>query len=635
MYLNQFYFKISNVLYFGILTDKTIQILKWYFTSLKINKKITPIKKRTYVIQHAYSILMLLRITYLFIKPQLQNRSFSDAEENKLKKIFNSLPVITDFDVDDKTLAVYWGWVRSKVDVTAFDKNHNEIKPIFRETKLFRNDVSRQKGYKYIKSGFRVYFSSREIERIHHFAYFDSKQKNYFMLNTTSNIDLFLPKKICKICKTDLSIGFIDNVLPKIKISSENQLMDLLFNLILERKFLFRRFYDFAKKSGIYNYFLHHYLKVFDLNQDYTHLIDPDNSQFEQTFKTDSGKSYRWRHLDYSISKSIDSQVISSHDAELFGARILVKNGHLINKFSNFHDKTLVAGEFGQLLLDGKRLRQTKLAVRNNLNQVNLDEAIILPSFVNSNYFHFILENCPNVWFNRLNLGLNTPIVLHEKAPKSFEQILKIIGFSNFYKVNEETLLKIKSVYTFNTSFVLPDALELNLNDFVLNPELLINFRNYILDKVISETKGNLSSPKKLFFLRTSSNKLVTNLRDVIRIAEENDFEIFDPSQISFQEQVRLTNTAEEVMIVGGASMANLLFLNTNTKVYFLTHNGLVNYHLPITLTQLSSSHLTYISGKIDFLNACKSWSLYDVYHANYKINIDFLKTTLSKAHEV
>jgi hypothetical protein len=51
--------------------------------------------------------------------------------ENKLKKIFNSFPVITDFDVHDKTLAVYWGWASSKVDVIAFDENHNEIKPIF------------------------------------------------------------------------------------------------------------------------------------------------------------------------------------------------------------------------------------------------------------------------------------------------------------------------------------------------------------------------------------------------------------------------------------------------------------------------------------------------------------------------
>lgn len=578
---------------------------------------------------------MLLRITYLFIKPQLQNKNFSGAEENKLKKIFNSLTVSTDFDVDDKTLGVYWGWASPIVDVIAFDKNHDEIKPILMETKIHRTDVVKQKGSQYLKSGFRVYFSLKEIAKIHHFAYFDSKQSNYSMLNTSNNVELYFPNEICKICKTDSSAGFIDNLVSIIKIGSKNYLADLLFNLMMEKKFLFRRFYDFAKESRFNNYFIFNYLKVFDINQGYTHLIDPDNLQSYQTFTTGSGKSYSWRHLDYSINKSIDTQVISRHDAELFGTRILVENGHLVNTFSDFHDKDLVSGEFGHLLLDGKRLRQTKLAVRNNPNQINLDEAIILPSLVNTNYFHFLLESCPNVWFNRLNLGLNTPIVLHEKAPKSFEQILEIFGFSNFYKVNQETLLKIKSVITFKSAFLLPDALEFNLNDYIFSSKLLIDFRNYILDKVISERKGNLSSAKKLFFIRNSSNKSVTNLGEVIRIAQENDFAIVDPGQISFQEQVRLINSAEKVIITVGAAMANLLFLNTNAKVYLLTHSGLVNYNLPKTLTQLSSSHLTCIQGKLTFLDICKSWSLYDVFHGNYKVNLDFLKTTLSDAHKL
>lgn len=625
MLIKPFNFRTPRRYYLGPLATKVFQISVFYHNLLKSNRIYSVTEHRHSLSKKAYGLCKLIHLTYLFMIPQLKNMGFTSRNEVKIKKFFKNIQIReNEFDLE-KSYAVLEGWMAPGNKIVAFDKNHVEIKSDTRRLGIIRKDVLKIKGKHYKNVGFNLYFSKAKFSSIHHISSFDTSQKSLSLINLTNNVTRYFSEISCEICNNCGGIGFIDHVIPRVKLN-QNFIADLIVNLFLSNKFLFDDFYSFTKRSDFYIYFEKIYLNMFNLVNEYSHLIDSDNIQDEQCFKTSDGQEYIWKELLYSINYIPNRKMAIIEDTELICGKFLIKNNQLINNLNHFHDKSLISGESGKLMLDRERTGKTKIAVNQSTASLNIDEAVVLPSLVTNNYFHFLIENCPNVWFNRKNFNLDIPVVIDERSPKSFQEILEFIGFTNFYRINDSSPIRIKSAVTFYKSIILPDALELDINDFSFDSELFSDFRNYILDMVMGNHTQDFSRQKKVFFVRFSNNKNVVNLHKLIKIAQDKGYIIIEPSSLSFKEQVRITNSAEEVIIAGGAAMANLLFLNTNSKVYFLTNSLLVNYSLPLSLTSLSNSSLTFIPGDLNILETYKFWTSYDVFHSSYSVNENLFK---------
>jgi hypothetical protein len=67
---------------------------------------------------------------------------------------------------------------------------------------------------------------------------------------------------------------------------------------------------------------------------------------------------------------------------------------------------------------------------------------------------------------------------------------------------------------------------------------------------------------------------------------------------MSFSEQVRLFQEAKVIVLVGGASMANLIFCKPGVSVIILYPDFLLGYEMPSILASVAEANVEYVYGK-------------------------------------
>jgi len=72
---------------------------------------------------------------------------------------------------------------------------------------------------------------------------------------------------------------------------------------------------------------------------------------------------------------------------------------------------------------------------------------------------------------------------------------------------------------------------------------------------------------RRIFMLRKSNYRRVTNLRKLQRILLRYDFEPVDMSELSLQKQIETMQQCDVVVTQGGAAMTNLMFARPGTKL--------------------------------------------------------------------
>jgi len=93
--------------------------------------------------------------------------------------------------------------------------------------------------------------------------------------------------------------------------------------------------------------------------------------------------------------------------------------------------------------------------------------------------------------------------------------------------------------------------------------ESLIDTRNRLL-AAYPPAEG---SGRRIFMLRKSNYRRVTNFRNLRRILLRYDFEPVDMSELSLQKQIETMQQCEAVVTQGGAAMTNLMFARPGTKL--------------------------------------------------------------------
>jgi capsular polysaccharide biosynthesis protein len=67
--------------------------------------------------------------------------------------------------------------------------------------------------------------------------------------------------------------------------------------------------------------------------------------------------------------------------------------------------------------------------------------------------------------------------------------------------------------------------------------------------------------------LRDSGVRNLLNGENLLKIAVEEGFDGINPYELSFTQQVNLIYHAKQIILTGGASMANLMFAKPGTNI--------------------------------------------------------------------
>jgi hypothetical protein len=324
--------------------------------------------------------------------------------------------------------------------------------------------------------------------------------------------------------------------------------------------------------------------------------------------------------FNFEIQTSVEPQFYELKDTRVFHQRFILDKMRIFsNQFPEAYTVDLIAGVSSFLIKKSNEYSRNLVLVDSD-NCLSLKSALLLPTRVPNNWFHFIFESLPGLLHFKNNLPLDIPILLHENCPSQIRELISAIGFRNFITVSQYHVLNIDTLFTFSSSAVIPDSLSVDLNDFKINFELIHKLSSY-LNAFYSNKQDAIAQNSSYFVERKDRGRSVNKSFMFKKILSFLGVERVNLSNYSVSEQFHFFSKCKVLLIEGGAAMANLLFLKPNTKVFYLTSNHLQKYLLPNTIADSFGLSFHYVLGRTRIRDLVKVYSRYDYFHLNYWIS--------------
>ena len=256
-----------------------------------------------------------------------------------------------------------------------------------------------------------------------------------------------------------------------------------------------------------------------------------------------------------------------------------------------------------------------------------IPEGILLSSRADANWFHWLIETLPKLMYLDSEVPSDVPVIISDRIPDTAKESLRLLTNRTIIEIEPFAATRVGNLYVSSPVLFHPDPVELHLNPVTntINVDVLNWMRELILSKakqVLSETSGSES----IYISRSSGARSLVNSRRVITALRRLGYTVHDPVQMSFMEQVTAFNSAKRVVMVGGASMANLIFCSKGAAVITLRSKFTVGYKMPEILAEVSGARVMSISGR-PVGNLFRS-SFLEKVHAHYRVGIK----TLSRA---
>jgi hypothetical protein len=121
--------------------------------------------------------------------------------------------------------------------------------------------------------------------------------------------------------------------------------------------------------------------------------------------------------------------------------------------------------------------------------------------------------------------------------------------------------------------------------------------------------------------LRSGNIRGLINRKEIETFGISRGFRIIFPENETFIQQLLLFNQASEIVLEGGASLANLIFCQKGTKVTYLCSEITADYKLMSTICDFLGLEINIVSGKSLNLIKNNSSSIYSFFHSSYRVN--------------
>ncbi|MFD0933340.1 glycosyltransferase family 61 protein [Psychroflexus salinarum] len=268
----------------------------------------------------------------------------------------------------------------------------------------------------------------------------------------------------------------------------------------------------------------------------------------------------------------------------------------------------------------------TKKSEPKNLH---LQRAIFLSGSYDYNWYHWLIEILPKLEvlkFNDFDFS-KTKILISEKNYNSANHLdalrfhttrdkLVVLNPKTSYKIDEVIHIDSPSINLPNKKF---DNKLFELGSGNFQSEILKSYRNRFFSELEINSKNTIL--KKRVYLSRSQKNRKYNQKQIIKLVENFNFEIVDPSELTLKEQIQLFFNAEIIIGPAGAAWANLIFCKPDTiGMIFRPHNNGENSSFP-NLAKVSGVKLY----ELKYINPEKDWISYMLSDKEAYIDVNLL----------
>lgn len=325
-----------------------------------------------------------------------------------------------------------------------------------------------------------------------------------------------------------------------------------------------------------------------------------------------------------SIGSPLPEGFATLYDACLFHGGTVIEKGCLI-----LNDETqqpwfdFVAGRSGHVIGSITDMTHAFVRIPPVNNEIgSIKTGILLSGRADFNWFHWLIEYLPRLLQLEETLPPSIPVIVSKGMPKTALEALRHITDREIIEVDRSKALEIKKLIVPRICAFQPDSAFYWLaeSSYLINLDRLREIRSRVL---ASRPEEDVNS-RKVIFVRNAASRGLVNQRRVVRYFVSRGYLAVDPAALSFEEQVKVMNSAEKLVIVGGAVMSNLIFAKKDARVAVLSSVMTEEYKMPQVLASISGAKVRNFPGPI--LGRAARQSLVQLVHSDFLIKSAHLR---------
>jgi capsular polysaccharide biosynthesis protein len=232
-----------------------------------------------------------------------------------------------------------------------------------------------------------------------------------------------------------------------------------------------------------------------------------------------------------------------------------------------------------------------------------IDAGLMLFGFQSRQYGHWLLEFVPRMLcFNDPGCPSGFPICVDDGMPETHRQIIALMDGRDrpivtlppvATRFRELVLAPVPAFFPFDTRPGLP------IYDAIWPQDILAGVRDRILARLAADGVDLGGTGRRIILSRRGfTQRQLVNEAEIVETLRPHGFEIVQPEQLTFAEQVQMYHAAE--IIVGSASSAliNCIFCRPGARVVALAHESPEFYFRGFTsFVESSGARLLFVRG--------------------------------------
>lgn len=251
---------------------------------------------------------------------------------------------------------------------------------------------------------------------------------------------------------------------------------------------------------------------------------------------------------------------------------------------------------FGQRAYGSPVNENVALLTRLRLADKVIAEAILISGRHDGNWYHWMAEYLPRALDVPTEIDSAVPLLVSDRVPPEGLRALSEITKRSVLVARHDTAQRVQllhvsapvlQVLDATTRVPWGDGLAIRAEAVRLAATTLIQ----------AAGADELTPNRLLYVCRRSAHRSLVNERQLSRIATELGFELVEPGEMTWSEQVRAFRSARIVVGANGAVMANYLFMAPGTQAIGLTASGLEGFILPATIAETVGVRFSAITG--------------------------------------
>ena len=271
-----------------------------------------------------------------------------------------------------------------------------------------------------------------------------------------------------------------------------------------------------------------------------------------------------------SLDKNPSAKCVTAKDVLVYSGSLLVddRDKFLIADRAARPEFDFVSGQWELAIGSNSRLHEVQVPKRPQPNE-QLDKAVSLLGRNAENYFHSLIEYLPR-YFTAKNSGLLTQhlFLLNNESPSTIKfaaeslippDLIKYVSKTDAVQVRE-LLIPTFHTQTYDSTHI----------PWEYSGRMDWHPIKQFAERMIELHLGPDERHNDFFAIRSGGLRAIPNADRLIRIAQDEGFEILDLSELTFVEQLNRLYWSRRAIIPGGAGLAGMIFMKPQNSVLTL-----------------------------------------------------------------